>query len=112
MKAKRYGGAASPKESTIVAAIVKALRGRGCWVTKLHGGPTQQAGLPDLLAVYAGRAMFFEVKRPGGEVTRLQSHTLDELKSAGAAARVVCSAAEAVAFFDMFSQPINDATNE
>ena len=82
-----------PKEATIVAAIVRELRRGGYWVTKLHGGPTQQAGLPDLLAVKLGRAFFIEVKRPGEAPTPLQWHTLRQLRAAGAVAIVATSAA-------------------
>lgn len=87
-------------EKAIVEKIVKALRAKGCWVTKLHGGPMQQAGLPDLLVVWQGRAIFLEVKKPGGEATKLQLHTIEKLREVGAVAAVVFSVDEAMKVLD------------
>jgi Holliday junction resolvase len=84
------------KESAIVNKIVAALRARGCFVAKLHGGPTQQAGLPDLLVIHAGRVVFLEVKRPGEQPTKLQEHTLAKLRGHGATAVVVTCEREAI----------------
>jgi hypothetical protein len=86
-------------EARITTSIIRALRkrkagGHCLFFVKLHGGPMQKAGLPDLLVVYKGRAYFFEVKRPGGKATPLQEHTLAELWVAGAVACVVNSADE------------------
>ena len=46
-------------------------------------------GLPDILHIEAGKAYFFEVKRPGGKVTPLQFSVMDKLVRAGADAGVV-----------------------
>lgn len=83
-------------ESSIVARIMSALRKRGAYVVKLHGGPTQQAGLPDLLVVHEGRVAFLEVKRPGGKPTPLQEHTMTQLRNHGATACVVWSVEDAL----------------
>lgn len=93
------------KESTIVAKIVSTLRGKGCFVTKLHGGPNQQAGLPDLLVVRDGRAFFLEVKRPGQSPTKLQEHTLAKLRDVGAVAVCVRSVEEAISAVWPHDQP-------
>lgn len=83
------------KESAIVVRIVAALKKRGCFVIKLHGGPMQRSGLPDLLVLLDGRAVFLEVKRPGEQATPLQVHTLRLLRVVGAVAEVVTSVEEA-----------------
>ena len=83
-------------ESAIVSRIVKALKERGCFVVKLHGGGMQRAGLPDLMIVYQGRAIFLEVKQPGEQATKLQEHTLDQIRQAGGIAAVVSSVDEAL----------------
>lgn len=89
------------KEKAVVAAIVRLLKkykaaGEPIWWTKIHGGAFQQAGIPDLLVVLAGRAYFFEVKSPGGrwKVTRLQAATMTAIHGAWAVAKVVESAEE------------------
>ena len=83
-------------EKLIVTKIIQALRKRGCWVTKLHGGTLQQSGLPDLLVVYQGRAVFIEVKRPGQAATAIQQHTLDLLQQHGATCGVATTIEEAL----------------
>jgi len=77
-------------------------------VIKLHGGPYQQAGLPDLLVVIRGRAVFLEVKRPGGALTPLQEHTIARLRAAGALAEVVRSADEALVKLRPFAESLRD----
>lgn len=66
----------------------------GWWVVKIHGGPFQLSGLPDVLAIKGGHAAWAEFKRPGEEATKLQAHRLRELALAGCSCAVVHSAAE------------------
>jgi len=63
---------------------------------KIAGGPMQRTGIPDLLAVIDGRAVFLEVKRPGNKATKLQLHRIAELRGAGATAEVVTNWNEAL----------------
>jgi hypothetical protein len=51
----------------------------------------QRAGLPDFLVVIDGRAIFLELKGDGGQVTPLQSVTMQRLETAGAKTAVVRS---------------------
>ena len=88
------------KESQIVAAIMLELRRRGFFVFKIHGGPYQAAGLPDIFAVKDGLLYAFEVKQPGGRVTKLQSKRLTELAEHGAKAAAVTSVAEVCSLLD------------
>lgn len=63
-------------EYRIVQNIKKLIRARGGWCVKIHGGPYQDAGTPDILACYKGRFVAIEVKtsrgvaRPEQKVTR------------------------------------------
>lgn len=75
------------------------------WVFKVHGGPYQTVGVPDLLACIDGQLFGLEVKcpRPGetdgharGRATLSQLHQIDLLNAAGAVAAVVLSPEEAV----------------
>lgn len=85
-----------PKEKNIVAAILRALRERGYWAVKLHGGPYQVAGLPDVLAIKDGRAAWVEVKQPGERATPIQEATIEKLRQAGCLAFVATSANEVI----------------
>ena len=53
-------------EYRIVQNIKKLIRSRGGWCVKIHGGPYQDAGTPDLLACYKGRFVAIEVKTARG----------------------------------------------
>ena len=62
----------------------------GVWLFKVHGGPFQPAGLPDLIGCLPGGRFFgFEVKEPKGEATDLQLETLADIRAAGGIAAVV-----------------------
>lgn len=90
--------ARSQPESLLVKQIKSALERKygGLWI-KIHGGPYQQAGIPDLLGCQDGRFLGLEVKVPGREktLTKLQAQTLDEIKQAGGISAVVTSVEEA-----------------
>lgn len=81
-------------ERTLQRSIRHYLEAQGFFVTKIHGGPRQMAGLPDLLAILDGRAYWFEVKQPGQHATPLQEYVLDKLRAKGCVAAVVCSVAD------------------
>jgi len=81
-----------PQPETKIVNKIKArlteLRkaGRPLWHFKVHGGPAQLAGVPDLCVVYNGIALFLEVKQPGKKLARLQEHRIDEIRAAGGVA--------------------------
>lgn len=66
------------------AGILRMLRERGAWVTRIVKG--SRAGLPDILAVIYGHAIAVEVKRPGGRVRPQQLVELHHLREQGAVA--------------------------
>jgi hypothetical protein len=79
-------------EKNVVAAIRKYLNAQACCTAvKLHGGPMQTAGLPDLIILWrrgfveGGRRCiaFVEVKGPTRAVTPLQAQWLRKLGSLG-----------------------------
>lgn len=52
---------------------------------KIHGGPYQTPGIPDLLIIKEGRAYFLEVKQPGKRPTKLQEQRMHEIRTKGKA---------------------------
>lgn len=92
-------GKGLPKEATIVAAIVREAKERGHWVMKVHGGPFQLAGVPDLLCIKRGVATFLEVKQPGKKPTVIQERRMAEIERVGGAlCHVVTSREEAAQY--------------
>lgn len=82
------------KESDLVKRVIKALRGRGGFWFKLHGGAFQMAGLPDIVGCYRGRFVAFEVKLPSkrNNVSKRQRLILRRIRHAKGTAAVVWSA--------------------
>jgi hypothetical protein len=85
-----------PREANIVAAIVREAKQCGWWVMKIHGGPYQLTGVPDLLCLRHGQAVFLEVKQPGKKPTEIQARRMTEIeREGGAVCHVVTSKEEA-----------------
>lgn len=79
-------------EREIVAAILRHLKTMPrCFAWKTHGGMYGTAGIPDIIACIDGRFYAFEVKQPGGRLTRLQEVTLGKIRAASGAAYMVTS---------------------
>lgn len=87
-----------PLEKTIVASVVATARRLGWWTMKNHGSAFSVKGLPDVLAIKEGRAVWMEVKRVGEDPTRIQDHRMRELISYGSPCATVRSAGDAEAF--------------
>jgi len=83
-------------EKNIVAAIMRSLKYRGIWCFKVHGSVFQRAGIPDIIAVVKGLAVFIEVKTPTGKVSRIQDHVMNELARHGAVVGVAYSKEDAL----------------
>lgn len=82
-----------------VVQQLKALKAEGVpiWWFKLHGGPMQRAGVPDLMIVLNGLAVFVELKMPGNKPTKLQVHTMAEIAKANGLVVVATSVEQMVA---------------
>lgn len=76
---------------------MKAAKSAGWWSMKMHGGPYQLSGMPDVLCIKSGRAVFLEVKRPGQKPTPIQLARMEELRRvAGAQCATVTTKDEAI----------------
>lgn len=83
-----------------MAAAMKAARCLGWIAYKMHGSQFGVAGLPDILCIKSGMAVWLEAKRPGEKPTKIQQRRMLELSGAGCKCAVIHSAAEAAAFLD------------
>jgi len=61
---------------------------------KIHGGPYQMSGVPDVLCVKHGVAVFLEVKKPGEKPTEIQKARMDEIRRVGGASCAVVTSKE------------------
>lgn len=85
------------KESTITKNILNYLRTiPGCFAWKEHGGGYSQAGIPDIICCYNGKFVAFEVKAPGGRVSKLQEYTMEQINKAGGTAVKVTSLTDVI----------------
>lgn len=76
---------ASKPETALVKKIREALTKRflGIYHLKIHGGPSQEKGIPDLLICWKGVFFGIEVKMPGKEPTLKQLEHIDRIRRAG-----------------------------
>jgi hypothetical protein len=67
------------------------------WWVKIHGGPFQIRGVPDILGCYKGKFVAFEVKVPGKEDTQsaMQLAIFARIRLAGGVPKLVSSATDA-----------------
>lgn len=94
-----------PLETSITKSIVKHAKSDGWWTFKIAGGAFQRAGVPDLLCVKHGRAVFLEVKQPGKRPTELQKAVMKEIHDVGGAVvAVVTSKEEAAGVLSQWAQ--------
>ena len=93
---------ASQPETRIQRAIQKFVEGLGSdwYVLKIHGGPYQRVGVPDLLIVHKGKALWLEVKTKTGVVSKKQEYEMERLRDAGCVTGVVRSVEEARSFVE------------
>ncbi len=85
-------------EAAIQNKIMKYLEAKGAIVYKTIS--LSKAGLPDIMGVYKGRHIHFEVKRPGQKPTKLQEFKLSQLQAAGSLGGVATSVEDVQAYFD------------
>lgn len=80
----------APTEKQYAVKLRKALRDYydfGVVDFKIHGGPFQQSGLPDIICSVLGYFVAIELKRPGEKLTPAQDKILMSLTASGAYAR-------------------------
>ena len=68
-------------ESSRQTQIKKKLQADGWIVIKLI--KTSLTGIPDILALKDGKAMFVEVKQPKGVISPIQQYVIDTLRTNG-----------------------------
>lgn len=94
-------------ETALVGAIGKAIvkEHPTAFIIKVHGGPMQEPGLPDLLLCIEGHFFGFEVKhqKPGESeeharerATPLQRIKIQRINAAGGTGRVILTPEEAL----------------
>jgi hypothetical protein len=105
----------SQPESRLSRAIKAAIKAGGGYCVKIHGGPTMEAGTPDILACIpcrietetedgfyvdagiVGRFVGIETKMPdGGDPTPIQKHRHSQIRKAGGHVIVPRSVQDAV----------------
>jgi hypothetical protein len=94
-------------ESALTRKIVKDLNTvPGVWAVKIHGGPHQVAGIPDILGCAWGLFFGFEVKKPGRErmLTDIQALTLKKIAAAGGLSALITSISDAREYLDELRQ--------
>lgn len=71
---------------------------------KVHGGPYQDPGTPDLLVCYLGRFLAVEVKTPRGVASTEQLAAQGDILAAGGRAIITSSVDDVAAVMDSIAQ--------
>lgn len=87
-------------EADLVRKIIKALREKypeSLWF-KIHGGPYQERGIPDIVGCHRGRFIGLEVKLPESKkgLTPYQERQIHLIHEAGGYATTVTSVKDAL----------------
>ena len=90
-------------EAKLTKKCAEAIRNRGAFVTKIHGGPNQPAGLPDLVGCHKGFFFGIEMKMPGkeGTLTPRQQKKLRDIADADGYTAVCTSVSECEDLIDV-----------
>lgn len=73
------------KESQVQRQIIDGLRQRGAFVITTHDAKHKPVcpGITDIVAVFPGRVLFVECKKPGGMVSEYQREFISEMRARG-----------------------------
>jgi len=98
-------------EAQLTHRVIEYLRklkrdGEPVWWLKIHGGPLQHAGVPDLLIVYHGVVLFVELKAPGKKPTRLQLETMRRISVAGGWTKVIDTEENLIRLLDLIKDRV------
>ena len=96
-----------PEEGHFQKKIMDYLNERypECVTRKIAQGAYSQGGTPDILFVYKGRYIGFEVKRPFfGITSKLQEQTIKAIRKAGGVAEVVIYVSEVKKVMEIIEQ--------
>lgn len=85
-------------ETRLTNRILKELRLEGGFWFKVHGGPMQESGIPDIIGCYMGRFVALEVKLPNSDskLSLRQRAKLHSIRHSGGYPYVVRSTLDAL----------------
>lgn len=89
-------------EARLSREIMKKIRSRGGYAVKIHGGPCQQAGLPDICIVWHGLSLWVETKCYGNTTTPIQDLVHSKIRAAGGHVLVAYSVKEVEEWLSTF----------
>lgn len=81
-----------------------AIRRRGGWCMKVHGGPYQPAGIPDIVGCFRGHFFGIEDKKESNTATAIQVKTQRDIVRAGGVTTVAYSVDDAMAVLDAIEE--------
>lgn len=96
-------------EAAAAAAGDRELKARGAYIINIHNAGHGRNGVADRLAIYRGRALVIEYKRPGGgHLSKLQRYELGRAQLAGARTLVARSRADVRQALDAIDNEIDE----
>ena len=100
-------------EKKVEKQIKNDLLNRGAYMFKHHASPHNKKGIPDIHAVYAGFAIFIEVKAPNtGVVSVQQKKQIKAISDNGGVGIISSDPAFVSSVLDMLRDGVRLTTNE
>lgn len=91
-------------ESNIQRKIIEKAEAKGCLAIKIIRA--NKSGIPDLCILTPnGKALFIEVKKPGGVASKLQEYYISFIRKLGFATAICYSWEDAIAMVDKVMNP-------
>lgn len=100
-----------PRESSLQATALAALRARGGWWQRKSGhSPYESSGVPDIYGCYRGRFVAFELKRPGARrgLTATQRIILDDIAQNDGTTGLITMLETAMSILDGIDEELDD----
>lgn len=95
-------------ETLLQRKIQKALKERNVWLYKVWGNELTPAGIPDLVGVFEGQFVAWEVKIPVGKLSDIQVYRIGIMRQHGAMVCVARSVGDAVQMIDHITLGYHD----
>lgn len=91
---------AQQPEAKLSSKILHEWKKRGVWCYKVHGGPMQMAGVPDICGVYKGLSIWCETKIGRNKTSKIQDQKISEIRQAEGLVVVAYTLEEALGLID------------
>lgn len=71
-----------------------------CFSMVMNASGISRRGVPDIMVIIKGKVFFAEIKEPGDRLSKIQSHTIEFLKSIGVPVFIIKNNDDIISFIE------------